>query len=119
MTTTQQLKQCAWLISTIQRARRITFEEISQKWRETEMSAGMELSRTTFNRMRDAVQTMFGVIIECERKGGYHYYIYNQQELACPIKEIEGCEHCLCNKMEGTLLICQPKHCILAKIDRE
>ncbi len=83
------------------------------------MSAGMELSRTTFNRMRDAVQTMFGVIIECERKGGYHYYIYNQQELACPIKEIEGCEHCLCNKMEGTHHIWQPKHGRLAQITRE
>lgn len=119
MTLSQQLKQWAWLISTIQRARIITFEELNQKWKETDTSAGMELSRTTFNRMRDAVQSMFGVIIECEKKGGYHYYIYNQKELECSIKENEGCEHCPCYKMDGALLICQTKHCILTKIDRE
>lgn len=74
-------KQYIWLIETIYEAGKITFAEINEKWLRTEESEGAELSRTTFNRHRDAILDMFGVIIECDRKDGYRYYIYNRDVL--------------------------------------
>ena len=74
-------KQYIWLIETIYEAGKITFAEINEKWLRTEESEGVELSRTTFNRHRDAILDMFGVIIECDRKDGYRYYIYNKDVL--------------------------------------
>ncbi len=75
-------KQYIWLIETIYEAGKITFAEINEKWLRTEESEGVELSRTTFNRHRDAILDMFGVIIECDRKDGYRYYIYNKEVLS-------------------------------------
>ena len=75
-------KEYIWLIETIHQAGRITFAELSEKWRSREESGGQELSRTTFNRHRDAILDMFGVIIECDRRDGYRYYIYNREVLS-------------------------------------
>ena len=74
-------KEYIWLIETIHQAGKITFAEINEKWRRTEESGGIEFARTTFNRHRDAILDMFGVIIECDRKDGYRYYIYNKEVL--------------------------------------
>lgn len=74
-------KEYIWLIETIYEAGKITFAEINEKWLRTEESEGIELSRTTFNRHRDAILDMFGVIIDCDRKDGYRYYIYNKEVL--------------------------------------
>lgn len=74
-------KEYIWLIETIYQAGRITFAEINEKWQRREESGGVEFSRTTFNRHRDAILDMFGVIIECDRKDGYRYYIYNREVL--------------------------------------
>ena len=74
-------KEYIWLIETINRAGRITFAEINDKWKRKEESGGMEFSRTTFNRHRDAILDMFGIIIECDRKDGYRYYIENKDVL--------------------------------------
>ena len=45
------------------------------------MSEGVELALRTFHKWRIAAEEMFGLIIECERKGGYHYYIANTDEI--------------------------------------
>ena len=74
-------KEYIWLIETIYEAGKITFAEINEKWRRTEESGGVEFARTTFNRHRDAIFDMFGVIIDCDRKDGYRYYIYNKEVL--------------------------------------
>lgn len=81
MATTTQYREFIWLIETIKRARRITFAELSQKWAESDFGSGIPLSRTTFNRHRDAVLDMFGIIIECDRRDGYTYYIANPEAL--------------------------------------
>lgn len=81
MATTTQYREYIWLINTIKRAGRITFAELSQKWAESELSGGIELSRTTFNRHRDAVLDMFGIIIDCDKRDNYSYYIANQEVL--------------------------------------
>lgn len=81
MATTTQYREFIWLIETIKRARRITFAELSQKWAESDFGGGILLSRTTFNRHRDAVLDMFGIIIDCDRRNGYTYYIDNPEAL--------------------------------------
>lgn len=81
MATTTQYREFIWLIETIKRARRITFAELSQKWAESDFGDGIPLSRTTFNRHRDAVLDMFGIIIDCDRRNGYTYYIDNPEAL--------------------------------------
>ena len=75
------LNKYVWLVETIYKAKRITFEEINKKWLENDMSEGVELALRTFHKWRIAAEEMFGLIIECERKGGYHYYIANTDEI--------------------------------------
>lgn len=74
-------KEYIWLIETINRAGKISFADINKKWQRKEESGGVEFSRTTFNRHRDAILDMFGVIIDCDRKDGYRYYISNKEVL--------------------------------------
>ena len=74
-------KEYIWLIETINRAGKISFADINKRWVREEESGGVEFSRSTFNRHRDAILDMFGVIIECERKGGYKYFIENKEVL--------------------------------------
>jgi len=81
MTIPTLFKEYIWLIETIYHAGRITFAELSQKWSNREDTRGGAFSRTTFNRHRDAILDMFGVIIECDRKDGFRYYIYNKEIL--------------------------------------
>ena len=75
-------KEYIWLIETIHQAGKITFAEINEKWRKREESGGVEFARTTFNRHRYAILEMFGVIIDCDRKDGYRYFIYNKEVLS-------------------------------------
>lgn len=74
-------QQYIWLVNTIHRYGKLTLEEINRHWMETEMSEGLSIARSTFNRHRDAILDMFGVIIECDRKDGFRYYIYNAEVL--------------------------------------
>jgi hypothetical protein len=81
------LNKYVWLVETIYKAKRITFEEINEKWLANDLSEGIELALRTFHKWRIAAEEMFGLIIECERKGGYHYYIANAHELkGCNIR---------------------------------
>ena len=75
------LNKYVWLVETIYKAGSITFEELNEKWLDNDMSEGVELALRTFHKWRIAAEEMFGLIIECERKGGYHYYIANAHEI--------------------------------------
>lgn len=81
MTIPFKIKEYIWLVDTIRNARRITFSEIQRKWLNTDMSEGVGLTRSTFNRHRDAILEMFGIIISCDRQNGYCYYIENVEVL--------------------------------------
>lgn len=74
-------QQYIWLVNTIHHYKRLTLEEINQKWLCTEMSEGLPIARSTFNRHRDAIEEMFGIIVDCNRKDGFKYYIYNEEVL--------------------------------------
>lgn len=72
-------KQYIWIINTIYRSKYITLQELNERWVQTEMSEGMPMNRITFNRHRAAIEEMFDISIECQRKGGYFYYIDNEE----------------------------------------
>lgn len=82
MKTTTKFREYIWLVNTIRKAGRISFAEIQEKWLETDMSEGVELARSTFNRHKDAIEDMFGIFIDCDRKNGYVYYIGNEEVLS-------------------------------------
>ena len=77
-------KEYIWLVNTIRKAGDdgITFAEINEKWLETELSEGVELARSTFNRHKDAIEDIFGLIIDCNRLNGYRYFISNEEVLS-------------------------------------
>jgi len=77
-----QLQKYTWLIDTIRRAGKISLEEISERWeRNKDLSDYKPLSRATFNRWKDAIFSQFGIIISCQRAGGYLYYIENPEDI--------------------------------------
>ena len=80
MTTYNKFKEYIWLVNTIYRAKSITFAEINEKWMQTEMSEGIPLSRTTFYRHKCAIEDIFGIYIECDKKNNT-YYIGNENVL--------------------------------------
>lgn len=66
-----------WLIDTIRRHNRLTYEEINNLWIESGLSYGEgdDLPLRTFHNHRKAIKDIFDVYIECDIKGGYKYYI--------------------------------------------
>ena len=74
-------QQYIWLVNTIHKYRKLTLDEINRHWLDSDMSEGLPIARSTFNRHRDAILDMFGVIIECDKKDGFRYYIYNEEVL--------------------------------------
>ena len=75
------LNKYVWLVDTIYKANRITFDEINQRWLDNDMSEGKPLALRTFHKWRIAIEEMFGLIIENEQGGKYRYYIQNADEL--------------------------------------
>ncbi len=81
MKTYALFQEYIWLVNTIHKAGRLTLGEINERWLRTEMSEGVAIARSTFNRHRDAILDMFGIIIECDKKDGFRYYIDNEEVL--------------------------------------
>ena len=70
-----------WLVDVIYRAKKITFEEINERWVRTEMSEGEDLPLRTFHNWRKAIEEIFDINIECNKRGGYYYYIENIEDM--------------------------------------
>jgi len=75
------INKYVWLVETIYKAKKISFEEINRRWMDNDMSEGKPLSIRTFHKWRIAIEEMFGLIIENENNGQYRYYIENADEL--------------------------------------
>ena len=74
-------KQYIWITETLYRTGGLSLQELNERWVKTEMSGGIPIPRTTFNRHKEDIESMFGICIECRRKGGYFYYIENNDFL--------------------------------------
>lgn len=82
MKTPAKFREYIWLVNTIRKAGKISFSDLQTKWLETDMSEGLPLARSTFNRHMDAIQDIFGIYIDCDRRDGYRYFIGNEGVLA-------------------------------------
>lgn len=81
------LRRYVWLVDTIRRARRITLEEINEKWREERtlrLKDEDEIPARTFFRHRNAIADIFGIDIGCNKHDGNSYYIENEEVLDEP-----------------------------------
>lgn len=70
-----------WLVDTIYRAGKITFEEINERWLRSKLSDGKDIPLRTFHNWRIAIEQVFDINIECNRRGGYYYYIENADDI--------------------------------------
>ena len=75
------MNKYVWLVETIQRAGEISLKEIQSRWLDSDLSEGVELSQRTFHKWRIATEELFGICIDCQRTGGYNYYIANAEVL--------------------------------------
>ena len=74
-------QQYIWLVTLLMRHKRLTLEEICQRWIDDKVIDGKPLLRSSFYRHKDAILNMFGIIIECDTEHGYKYYIANPDVL--------------------------------------
>ena len=72
-------KQYVWIVNALSKRKRLTLKELSEKWVEDEIADGNPLPRSSFNKYRDGILDMFGLVIECDST--HHYYISNPDEI--------------------------------------
>lgn len=70
-----------WLIDTIRRHKHITFKEINKLWKESDLGYGTNLPLRTFHNHCCAIEEIFDILIECDTKNNYQYYILNAELL--------------------------------------
>lgn len=71
-----------WLVDTIYRAGHISFEEINDRWKRSSLNdTEEELPLKTFHNHKNAIQQMFDINIECDRRDGYLYYIEHAEDM--------------------------------------
>ena len=75
------LNKYVWLVETIYKAKKISFEEINRRWLDNDLSEGKELPKRTFHKWRIQIEEMFGLIIENENCGQYRFFIQNAEDL--------------------------------------
>jgi predicted DNA-binding transcriptional regulator YafY len=73
-------RQYQWIIKTLLEHKGVTFDELNRKWVEDDVADGKPLQRSTFNRHRDSLLDIFGIVIECDL-ATYRYYIVNPEVL--------------------------------------
>ena len=77
------MSKYVWLIETIYRAKRISYNELNERWkRETDFSSGEDLPKRTLKRWLDTIEVLFGINIENEGRGDYRYHIDDDENLA-------------------------------------
>ena len=79
MNTGQQFKHYVWIVNTLRKYKKLTLKELNDRWITDEVAEGNPLPRSSFNKYRDAILDMFGLVIECDST--YHYSISNPGEI--------------------------------------
>ena len=92
--TSNLFNRYVWLVDIIHRRDNIAFEEINENWLKSSLNInGDDLPLRTFHNHRKAIEQMFDINIECDKKNGYKYYIENSDDI-----EIEGVKSWLLSK---------------------
>lgn len=68
-----------WLVNLIKNHPCITFRQISEAWADSGLGDGKCLPWRTFMNHKEAIETIFDVIVECDPKAGYGYYIADDE----------------------------------------
>lgn len=77
-----QTNKLVWIVETIHKAGKISFEELNKKWvNDIYISNGYDMLKRTFHKWVDAINETFGLFIVCEKCGDYRYYIENDDDL--------------------------------------
>lgn len=77
-----QINKLVWIVETIYKARRISFEDLNHCWIENvELSGGEEMQKRTFHKWKWNIFDTFGLSIECEKSAPYRYYIENMDDM--------------------------------------
>ena len=73
----QLFNRYLWLVDTLDRAGRLSFEDIDERWQHSLSlnPEGEPLPRRTFHHHRQAIEEMFDIVIDCERVAPFRYYI--------------------------------------------
>lgn len=79
MRNTDTFRQYIWLVNTIRRANKISLERTQKLWIDDDLNDKKPLSRTTFHRLKIAIEDMFGIRIECDNQ--HRYFISNPETL--------------------------------------
>lgn len=74
-------KRYIWLVDIIYQAGKIDFESINAKWARSPLSDSNSLPKKTFQNHRKAIEEIFDIIIECDTKDSYKYYIDNADDI--------------------------------------
>lgn len=77
------INKLTWVVATLCGAgdKGLSLDELNQRWTQQDFTFGKPIPRQTFDRWKGNILDLFGVIIDCDRKNGYRYYISNPQEL--------------------------------------
>ncbi|MDL2228366.1 WYL domain-containing protein [Odoribacter sp. OttesenSCG-928-L07] len=80
--TTNLFNRYVWLVDLIYRRKKITYDEINEHWqRSTHNETGNKFPSRTFDNHKRAIEEMFDIIIECDKRDGYRYYIENADDM--------------------------------------
>lgn len=72
-----RLRTCLWIINILQQRNGLTLKELNNLWLENDLSHGLEIIPRTFFNYRSAIQDLFGIIIECDKRSCKYYIDYN------------------------------------------
>lgn len=77
-----QTNKLVWIVETIYRAHKISFEELNHRWmNNVDLSGAEEMSKRTFHKWKWNIFDTFGLSIECEKVAPYRYYIANVDDM--------------------------------------
>ena len=80
--TSNLFNRYVWLVDIIYRRGNITFEEINECWQRASLNLdGEDIPLRTFHNHRKAIEDMFDINIECDKRKGYRYYIENREDM--------------------------------------
>ena len=76
--TSNLFNRYVWLVDIIYQKEKVTFEEINENWLRASINLnGEKIPLRTFHNHRSAIEQMFDINIECDKREGYKYYIEN------------------------------------------
>ena len=81
-TTSNLFNRYVWLVDIIYRRGEVTFEEINECWLRSVFNPEVDdIPLRTFHNHRIAIEQMFDINIECDKRNGYKYHIENTDDM--------------------------------------